>query len=107
MIHHIDGPLASGMLGGSSALAILQALPDSDLITKVLLVGLAGVLSTFLTTTAIEYLNKVKRMPDRETFDKHVTLLESVNKNLGEFLAGHSQWKHDIERRVSSLEDVE
>lgn len=107
MIQHVDAPLISGAISSSSAYAILQTLPvDATFSTKVILVGLAGVLTTFMTTTAVEYLNKLKRMPERETFDKHVSLLETVNTRLGEFLAGHDQWKHDIERRISDLEDV-
>lgn len=98
--------IGSGLMSSSFGLAILDALPNgADLTTKVVLVGLAGVLTTFLTTTTLEYLNKLKKMPEPEVFDRHVKLLQEVNESLGEFLAGHDEWKKSMEHRVSNLED--
>lgn len=91
----------SGLVSGSFGLAILQTIPaDSDMMTKVVLVGLAGVLTTFMTTTGLGYLTKIQKMPEREVFDKHVELLRTVNENLTKFLAAHEEWKEGIERRM-------
>ena len=102
MIHHPEIiSVTSGILGSSFGTIVLQALPTGeDLTTKVVLVGLAGVLSTFLTTQALGYLTKIQQMPDRKVFDEHVTLLTTVNSNLEKFLSAHEEWKKNVERRL-------
>jgi len=93
------------LVGGILSPVLGMGLGMDDPTQKVILYGLAGVISSLFVSRSLAALNKLADLPTKQEWDSLRKTVEDCNTKLTSHLAGYGEWKTSMEHRMSGVED--
>ena len=93
------------LLGGLSAPVVGMGVGMDEPTQKVILYGVAGVISSLFVSRSLAALNKLADLPTKAEWDSLRHNVDDCNAKLSVHLAGYGEWKQSMEHRVSAAEE--